>query len=146
MCGPPREGAARKRASQRDWWEREGKHRRSARQTNTTTAERFDVPGEVEPIPRHTEYVPEDNSYAESSSEAFIRAIVRDEMNNKKPMSQTNILLMAAASAIGLKFKDQIGSFLGSVATPSVPPAVPSTLVLSPASSEQPAASPQPSA
>ena len=108
---PPRDTpAARKRASQRDWWQREGKHRRSARQANTTADERDDVPGEVEQISRHPEYVSEDNSYAEPSYESFIRAIVRDEMSNKKPMSQTNILLMAAASALA-EIRIRLGLF-----------------------------------
>ena len=141
---PPRDTpAARKRASQRDWWQREGKHRRSARQANTTADERDDVPGEVEQISRHPEYVSEDNSYAEPSYESFIRAIVRDEMDNKKaPMSQTNILLMAAASALGLRFKDQMGSFFSNVGTPSGQVAVPSTPAPVAAPSPPPAPSP----
>ena len=130
----------RKRAAQRDWWEREGKARRAAarEQEDARAVSQYDI---SEPMDEISGYTPNLQSRLGYAEEEHVRAIVHQMNNPQKEMSMTHVLLASAAAALGLRFKEQIALFLGQLqgtGAPStgqqlsVPPAPPSVPVVPP--------------
>ena len=99
----------RKRTAQREWWEREGKARRAAQQEVQRTDSQPDLQEQVDTVSGYPGGLQSRLGFAE---EEHVRAIIR-QMSAPKEASMTNILLPSAAAALGLKYKQQIGSFLG---------------------------------